>query len=122
MTGTRSKNTMRKLLFTACCVLFVVSAPAVAGDVAAGKQKSQTCAACHGPDGNSIAPDFPRLAGQYYDYLVHSIKAYQTGARKSPVMMPMVEKLTQRDVEDLAAYYSQQRGLVTPAQSPIVRR
>lgn len=122
MTGTRSKNTMRKLLFTACCVLFVVSAPAVAGDVAAGKQKSQTCAACHGPDGNSIAPDFPRLAGQHYDYLVHSIKAYQTGARKSPVMMPMVEKLTQRDIEDLAAYYSQQRGLVTPAQSPIVRR
>jgi cytochrome c553 len=113
---------MRRTLFTVCCALLVASAPAAGGDAAAGKQKSQTCAACHGPDGNSIAPDFPRIAGQYYDYLVHSIKAYQTGARKSPVMMPMVEKLTQRDIEDLAAYFSQQQGLVIPAQSPIVRR
>ena len=113
MTGTGSKNTMRKLLFTACCALLVISAPATAADAAAGKQKSQTCAACHGPDGNSVAPDFPRLAGQHYDYLVHAITAYQSGARKSPVMMPMVDKLSKRDIEDLAAYFSQQRGLVT---------
>ena len=113
MTATGSKHTMRKLLFTVCCALLAASAPAAAADAAAGKQKSQTCAACHGPDGNSVAPDFPRIAGQHYDYLVHSIRAYQTGARKSPVMMPMVDKLTQRDIEDLAAYFSQQKGLVT---------
>jgi cytochrome c553 len=113
---------MRSTLFTVCCALLVASAPAAGGDAAAGKQKSQTCAACHGPDGNSIAPDFPRLAGQHYDYLVHSITAYKTGARKSPVMMPMVEKLSQRDIEDLAAYFSRQQGLVIPTQPPIVRR
>jgi cytochrome c553 len=99
------------IVLAACCAL--LATPALAADAAAGKQKSQTCAACHGPDGNSIAPDFPRLAGQHYDYLVHSIRAYQTGARKSPVMMPMVEKLTRRDIEDLAAYFSQQKGLIT---------
>jgi len=104
---------MRMMLFSACCALLVASAPATAGDAAAGKQKSQTCAACHGPEGNSMGPDFPRIAGQHYDYIVHSIRAYQTGARKNPVMMPMVEKLTQRDIEDLAAYFSQQTGLVT---------
>ena len=113
MTGTGSKNTMRKLLFTVCCALLVGSAPAVAAHAAAGKQKSQTCAACHGPDGNSVAPDFPRIAGQHYDYLVHAITAYQSGARKNPGMMPMVDKLSKRDIEDLAAYFSQQRGLVT---------
>ena len=113
---------LRTMLFTASCALLLAGTPAIAADAAAGKQKSQTCAACHGPDGQGMPPDFPRLAGQYYDYLVHSIKAYQTGARKSPVMMPMVEKLTLRDIEDLAAYYSQQPGLVTPAHSPTVRR
>jgi cytochrome c553 len=76
-----------------------------------GKQKSATCAACHGPDGNSVAPDFPRLAGQHYDYLVQAIAGYKSGARKSPVMAPMVEKLSRRDIEDLAAYFSQQKGL-----------
>ena len=103
---------MKTMLFAACASLLVASAPAVAGDAAAGKQKSQPCAACHGPDGNSIAPDFPRIAGQYYDYLVQSITAYKSGARKSPVMAPMVEKLTKRDILDLAAFYSQQKGLV----------
>ena len=62
---------------------------------------------------NSVAPDFPRIAGQHYDYIVQAITGYKTGARKSPVMMPMVDKLTQRDIEDLAAYFSQQKGLTT---------
>ena len=104
---------MRTLIYAASCALLLAGAPAAAGDAAAGKQKSQTCAACHGPDGNSTTPDFPRIAGQHYDYLVHTITAYKTGARKSPVMMPMVDKLTKRDIEDLAAYFSSQPGLVT---------
>jgi len=105
---------MKKILLAASCALIAASAPALAGDAAAGKEKSKTCAACHGPEGNTpAAPDFPRLAGQHYDYLVKAITAYKTGARKSPVMMPMVDKLSKRDIEDLAAFYSQQQGLVT---------
>jgi len=92
--------------------LSIAAVPAFAGDPVAGKDKAKTCAACHGPDGNSTAPDFPRIAGQYYDYLVRAIGEYKSGARKSPVMMPMVEKLTKRDIEDLAAYFSQQHGVV----------
>ncbi|MBI1965384.1 MAG: cytochrome c [Betaproteobacteria bacterium] len=103
---------MNKLIAIICCLLLGV-APALAGDAAAGKDKSKTCAACHGPEGNTpAAPDFPRLAGQHYDYLVKAISAYQSGARKSPVMMPMVEKLSKRDIEDLAEFYSRQQGLV----------
>ena len=102
---------MRTTIYAACCAALLAAAPALAADADAGKQKSATCAACHGPDGNSTAPDFPRLAGQHYDYLVHAISGYKSGARKSPVMAPMVEKLTKRDIEDLAAYFSQQKGL-----------
>lgn len=77
----------------------------------AGKEKSRPCAACHGADGNSAAPDFPRLAGQHYDYLVKALKDYKSGARKNPIMAPQVANLTARDIEDLAAYFSHQAGL-----------
>ena len=82
-----------------------------AGDAASGKQKSQTCAACHGPDGNSPAgPDFPRLAGQHYDYLLKALRDYKSGARKNPIMGGQVGSLTSQDMADLAAFYSRQRG------------
>ncbi|MGH8662079.1 MAG: c-type cytochrome [Burkholderiales bacterium] len=96
-----------------CCLMIAMSAPALAGDADAGKKKSQTCVACHGPDGNSPVHDFPKIAGQHYDYLLKALKDYKSGARKSPVMAPLVANLTQRDIEDLAAFYSSQRGLVT---------
>ena len=102
---------MNKTILAACCLL-AVSAPAFAGDPAEGQKKSQTCVACHGPDGNSPAPDFPKIAGQHYDYLLKALKDYKSGARKSPIMAPLVASLTQRDMEDLAAFYSSQRGLV----------
>ena len=82
-----------------------------AGDAASGKQKSQTCAACHGPDGNRPAgPDFPRLAGQYYDYLLKALRDYKSGARKNPIMGGQVGSLTSQDMADLAAFYSRQKG------------
>jgi len=96
----------------ACCLLLAASAPALAGDPAAGQKKSQACVACHGPDGNSPAPDFPKIAGQHYDYLLKALKDYKSGARKNPIMAPLVASLTQRDLEDLAAYFSSQKGLV----------
>jgi len=101
------------ILPAACLVTIALAAPALAGDADAGKKKSQTCVACHGPDGNSAAADFPKIAGQHYDYLLKALKDYKSGARKSPIMAPLVANLTQRDMEDLAAWYSSQRGLVT---------
>lgn len=86
----------------------------------AGKEKSRTCAACHGTEGNSAAADFPRLAGQHYDYLVKTLNDYKSGVRKNAIMAPQVANLNQRDFQDLAAYYSQQQGLVTRKNSYLV--
>lgn len=85
---------------------------ALAGNPVAGQAKSKPCAACHGPDGNSATPDFPRLAGQHPDYLVKALKDYKSGARKNPIMAPQAANLTVRDMEDLAAFFSGQQGLV----------
>ena len=100
-------------LLTATVVLAMASGATVAGNIAAGKEKAKTCAACHGADGNSAAADFPKLAGQQADYLIKSMQGYKSGTRKNPIMAPMAANLSQRDMEDLAAYFSSQTGLVT---------
>lgn len=91
--------------------LSFAAAPAVAGNVDAGKQKSAVCAACHGVDGNSAVPDFPRLAGQQADYLAKALRDYKTGARKDAVMAAQAANLSEQDITDLAAYFSAQTGL-----------
>jgi cytochrome c553 len=101
------------LLVSAFAVL-ISSSVLAAGNPEAGKQKSQACAACHGPDGNSPSPQFPTLAGQHADYLVHALTAYQTGERKNPLMQPMAAPLSEQDKEDLAAYFASQKGLTLP--------
>lgn len=88
------------------------SVPAVAGGNAeAGKAKSAVCAGCHGADGNSMAPSFPKLAGQHADYLLHSLQGYKSGKRKNPIMAGQAANLSDQDMKDLAAYFSGQKGL-----------
>ena len=85
----------------------------VRGNAAAGKTKSASCAACHGPDGNGNIPLYPRLAGQHEDYLHKVLQDYQSGARKNVVMKGMATPLSAQDIADLAAYFaSQPKGLV----------
>lgn len=100
--------------------LLVLCASAhAAGNPAVGQLKAQTCASCHGPDGNSPSPQFPRLAGQYADYLVKALQDYKSGARKNPIMVGFAANLSQRDMENLAAFFSRQRGLaVNPPPAP----
>jgi cytochrome c553 len=81
---------------------------AAAGDAAAGKAKSAVCSACHGADGNSTNPMWPKLAGQHAPYLVKQLKDFKSGARKDPVMAPMAAPLSEQDMENLAAYYASQ--------------
>lgn len=107
-------------LFTAGMICVLAMGLAHAADPEAGKEKSRPCAACHGADGNSATGDFPRLAGQHHDYLVKALKDYKSGARKNAIMAPQVANLTMRDIEDLAAYFSDQQGLVTRKNSYIV--
>lgn len=93
----------------ASIVLALSAAAALAqGDVDAGRKKSAPCQACHGADGQGIGPQFPRLAGQYPDYMVQALTAYKTGARKNPIMAPFAAPLSPRDMADLAAYYAAQ--------------
>lgn len=77
-----------------------------AGDPAAGAQKSQTCAACHGPDGNSSSPTWPNLAGQHAEYLSKQLHDFRDGKRANPQMSPMAAQLSDEDIADLAAFYS----------------
>ncbi|MDH3980726.1 MAG: cytochrome c [Gammaproteobacteria bacterium] len=79
---------------------------AQAGDAAAGKAKSSTCAACHGANGISTNDMYPNLAGQKVGYLVKSVKAYRDGVRKDPMMGAMAKPLSDADIDNLAAYFN----------------
>ena len=113
---------MNKLALTAFAFVLGCGAAHAAGNAEAGKEKSRTCAACHGADGNSPPPDFPKLAGQHSDYLIKAMNDYKSGKRKNPIMGPQAAPLSQRDIDDLAAYYSHQSGLVTRKNSYLVSR
>ena len=105
---------MNKLSIILCGAALVMSSQTMAGNAEAGKEMAKKdCAACHGADGNTpISPDIPKLAGQSADYLVKSLQGYKSGVRKNPIMVPMGGKLSQRDMEDLAAFFASQQGLV----------
>ncbi|NIR29929.1 MAG: cytochrome c [Gammaproteobacteria bacterium] len=99
---------MRGLAAIAISLFMLAAAGAAqaAGDAAAGKKKAAMCAACHGMDGLSTQPIYPKLAGQNEVYLVSALKAYKSGARDNPIMKPMVAPLSGQDMENLAAYFS----------------
>ncbi len=103
---------MKKTLFILAAVALGASLPVHAkGNYEAGKAKSTTCAACHGEDGNSAVPSFPKLAGQQRDYLYNALRDYKSGKRNNPLMAGQVEALSDADMHDLALYYSKQKGL-----------
>ncbi len=108
----RLTTTLSTFVAAAGAALVIGLAPhALAGDVDAGKEKSATCVACHGQNGISISPEFPNLAGQYADYLAHSLRGYKSGERKNVVMAGFAAGLSEEDIEDLAAYYASLEGL-----------
>jgi cytochrome c553 len=77
--------------------------------VGTAPKASQTCVACHGNDGIGILPEYPNLTGQHPDYIENSLRSYRSGQRKNPVMGGMAAALTDKDIKELAAYYSSQR-------------
>ena len=77
-----------------------------AGDVKAGRAKAMMCQACHGLDGLSKTPDAPNIAGQTEPYLVSQLQAFKSGARKNDAMSVVAPSLPDKDIEDLAAYFS----------------
>ncbi len=78
-------------------------------NVAAGKAKSASCAGCHGEDGNSMMPLFPKLADQNEEYLVKQMEAFKDGTRTDATMSAMVAGLSTQDMQDIAAFYEKQK-------------
>ena len=95
-------------LALACALAPFVPAHA-GGDPAAGKAKAVVCSACHGVDGNSVNPLWPKLAGQHEAYLAKQIRAFRDGVRVDPTMAPMVSILKEEDIDDIAAFYASQK-------------
>ncbi|HQU15590.1 MAG: hypothetical protein B7Z66_10985 [Chromatiales bacterium 21-64-14] len=111
-----------KRLLGCTAVLFIATFSAqifADGNAAAGQQKAVMCAACHGKDGNSTNPQYPRLAGQYQGYIVQALTEYQTGARTNVIMKGMAAGLSKQDIENLAAYFSRQKGVVQLQEQPL---
>ncbi|RAN81564.1 cytochrome C [Bacillus sp. SRB_336] len=94
------------LLSFGAALAFASTQLLASGSIENGKQKAATCFACHGVDGNSIDPQYPRLAGQYNMYLQQVLHEYKDGQRENPIMKGMVATLSDQDIEDVAAYFS----------------
>lgn len=102
---------MKKLisLVVLCAVAGTAGTVQAAGSAAAGKGKTLVCAGCHGADGNSAAPNWPKLAGLDGAYIAKQLADFKSGARKDPTMSAMAAGLSKRDMEDLGAFYASQK-------------
>ena len=99
----------RFVLCSFAIAAFVAATAAPAADLKAGEAKVKAvCQACHGTDGNSQNADYPKLGGQYPDYLAKALRDYKSGARKNPIMAGFAGALTAKDIDNLAAYYASQ--------------
>lgn len=84
------------------------ASPFLKGDAKAGEAKAAACAACHGPKGASAMPAWPKLAGQGASYTYAQLKHFKDGSRKNPIMAGQAAALSDRDMQDLAAYFAAQ--------------
>ncbi|MCP2024173.1 c-type cytochrome [Pseudomonas laurylsulfatiphila] len=92
------------------------------GDAKAGQAKAAVCGACHGPDGNSMAPNFPKLAGQGERYLTKQLHDIKSGKRTVLEMTGLLTNLSDQDLADIAAYFASQKGSVGAADPKVVAR
>jgi len=104
------------------CLLMLTSANtyAVGGDPANGKTLSQTCAACHSVDGNSVNPIWPKLAGQHASYIVKQLNDFKKGNRVNAQMTAMAPPLSDQDMLDLGAYFSSQKTTLGSAKPELI--
>lgn len=118
---------MNKLIVSLLLTLGITGAAVAAegplkGDATAGQAKAAVCGACHGPDGNSPAPNFPKLAGQGERYLTKQLHDIKDGKRTVLEMTGLLTTLSDQDLADLAAYFASQKGSVGAADPKLVAR
>ncbi|MDG9885267.1 c-type cytochrome [Pseudomonas sp. GD04058] len=117
---------MNKLIVSLLLTLGVTgganAAGTIVGDAAAGQAKAAVCGACHSPDGNSVAPNFPKLAGQGERYLTKQLHDIKDGKRTVLEMTGLLTNLGDQDLADIAAYFASQKGSVGAADPALVER
>ena len=114
---------MNKLLASLLLTLGICAttqAADLAGNAAAGQTKAAVCGACHGPDGNSMAPNFPKLAGQGDRYLLKQLHDIKDGKRTVLEMTGLLTNLSDQDMADIAAWFASQKGSVGAADANLV--
>ncbi|PIE25208.1 MAG: cytochrome c4 [Neptuniibacter caesariensis] len=113
---------MNKLLISLLVTIGITGVAHAAGDAAAGKGKTGVCAACHAVDGNSAIANFPKLAGQNEAYLIKQMGEIKSGKRTVPEMTGLLDAMSEQDIADIAAYFSQQNGTVGHAAKDLVEQ
>ncbi len=109
---------MNKLPFIFATAMTLTSIQTFAvGDVVKGQAKAVTCIGCHGVNGNSVVPSFPKLAGQNEGYLLKQLQDFKSGARIDAIMAGIVTSLSDTDMANLAAYYAEQTPVNVAAQT-----
>jgi cytochrome c553 len=109
---------MRGTLSCAAAALFIAAAPAAFAGIEEGRVKAQACVACHGADGNSPVPQFPSIAGQPRQFIEMSLIMFREGRRINEAMKPLVDKMTNADVRDLAQFFASQK-MAAPAKQAV---
>ena len=107
---------MKKIIVSSMVLMFAIAGVAqAAGNAEAGKTKAAACGGCHGMDGNSLVPTFPKLAGQGEKYIVKQIAEFKANTtRKNDMMLGMAAPLSDEDAADIGAFYATQK-LAGPA-------
>lgn len=100
---------MKQAIMFTSIFLFIFCSHSHAGDITSGKEKSKACTACHGVDGNSVNPIWPKLAGQHAEYIFKQLKDFHSGVRKNVQMSSLAATLNEEDMQDLAAYFASQK-------------
>jgi cytochrome c553 len=96
-----------KNLLISLFVLFASTSVFAGGNIVDGRKKAeQVCQTCHGMDGQGINDTYPKLSGQFADYMVKALEDYKSGDRKNAIMSGFAASLTTQDMENVAAYYS----------------
>lgn len=111
---------MNKLLVSLLLTLGITGMAHAAGDAIAGQGKVAVCGACHGADGNSMVPTFPKLAGQGQRYLLKQLNDIKSGARVVVPMTGMLTGMSDQDLADIAAYFSSQNMSIGAADPKLV--
>jgi cytochrome c553 len=105
-----SKTWLAVSLFVGTSLAASVACAQGGGSVEAGRTKAAACAGCHGPDGNSPADMWPKIAGQVSEYIVKQLQDFRDGRRRNDQMSPQARSLSDQDIRDLAAFYAAQRA------------